>query len=486
MPRRRPDVRLHLIFLLLAVVPVLTVGAQEAGTQEAPVVLSLSQCIDAAFTAGTDNEVLQKNLAVSREQYSVAVSQSAYSLSAALGENATYGYGDETLLAINSLSSGFSQTPQAGLTLATPTTSLGFSTTPYMAASPLGPVIAALSGGPPPGASGAFGVSLSQVLWNGYPGGTAKAALDKSLLALRGRELSVGTGKLAITSAVTQAYFLALGAQRNIAIRRQVLEQQNALLAQIRAIRALQQATDVDLRTAEINAQSAEIELQGAVTDLRITRIRLAQLIGRPRDREFTVAEAEDPPVPVATVEDAIREALARRTEVKQIALNRQSSEIDRALIRGQALPSLSVTGGATLTHDWNLGTNAGQGSLGVKVGLPILDAGAADHQLDANRLQNEVYAAQESQVRASIATDVEEAFDLLQIQLQRVQVARLNAEKFDLQFTLKKTSAQFGTATNQDLLDASVNAGNAQAALVAAQRNAQLAVLQLRNAMGY
>ena len=114
MPRRRPDVRLHLIFLLLAVVPVLTVGAQEAGIQEAPVVLSLSQCIDAAFTAGTDNEVLQKNLAVSREQYSVAVSQSAYSLSAALGENATYGYGDETLLAINSLSSGFSQTPQAG------------------------------------------------------------------------------------------------------------------------------------------------------------------------------------------------------------------------------------------------------------------------------------------------------------------------------------------------------------------------------------
>jgi outer membrane protein len=271
-----------------------------------------------------------------------------------------------------------------------------------------------------------------------------------------------------------------------MAIRRQVLEQQNALLAQIRAIRALQQATDVDLRTAEINAQSAEIELQGAITDLRITRIRLAQLIGRPRDKEFTVAEAEDPPVPVATVEDAIREALARRTEVQQIALNRQSSEIDRALIRGQTLPTVSVTGGATLTHDWNLGTNAGQGSLGVKVGLPILDAGAAHHQLDANRLQNEVYAAQESQVRASIATDVEEAFDLLQIQLQRVQVARLNAEKFDLQFTLKKTSAQFGTATNQDLLDASVNAGNAQAALVAAQRNAQLAVLQLRNAMGY
>ena len=37
---------------------------------------------------------------------------------------------------------------------------------------------------------------------------------------------------------------------------------------------------------------------------------------------------------------------------------------------------------------------------MGLKVGLPILDAGAADHQLDANRMQNEVYAAQEPAAR--------------------------------------------------------------------------------------
>ena len=121
-----------------------------------------------------------------------------------------------------------------------------------------------------------------------------------------------------------------------------------------------------------------------------------------------------------------------------------------------------------------------------MKVGLPILDAGAAAHQLEANRLQNEVYAAQESQLRESIATDVEEAFNLVQVQLQRLQIAKLNSEKLDLQFMLKKTAAQYGTATNQDLLDASVNAGNAQSAVVLAQRNAQLAVLQLRAAMGY
>ena len=122
---------------------------------------------------------------------------------------------------------------------------------------------------------------------------------------------------------------------------------------------------------------------------------------------------------------------------------------------------------------------------MGLKIGMPILDAGAASHQLEANRRQNEVYGVREDQLRASIATDVEEAFELVQVNLQRLQVARLTAEKFDLKFKLKKTEAQYGTATNQDLLDASIDSANAQSALVRAQRDAQLAILQLRNAMG-
>jgi len=188
----------------------------------------------------------------------------------------------------------------------------------------------------------------------------------------------------------------------------------------------------------------------------------------------------------VATVEEAVAEALKKRTEIQQVELNRQASAIDRALIQGQTTPTVSVTGGLNVYHDWDLLTNAGQGSVGLKIGMPILDAGAAGHQLEANRRQNEVYGVREDQLRASIATDVEEAFELVQVNLQRLQVARLSAEKFDLKFTLKKAEVQYGTATNQDLLDASIDLANARSALVRGQRDVQLAIVQLRNAMGY
>lgn len=337
-----------------------------------------------------------------------------------------------------------------------------------------------------PGPTGSVNVSVSQTLWNGYPGGTGKAAVDKSLLALRGSELSTQSGRQNIVSAVTQAYFVMLGAQRNLSVKKEIRDQQNALLAQISALQALSQATAVDLRTAQINAQSADIDVRSAENDLRIARIRLAQLTGWQRDREFTVAEQDDPQVPVGTEEEAVAEALKKRTEIQQIELNRKAAAIDRAMIQGQATPTVSVTAGLDLIHDWQVTTTAGQGIVGLKVGMPILDAGAVGHQLEANRLQAEVYGVQEDQLRASISTDVEEAYELVQVNVQRLQVARLTAEKFDLKFKLRKTEAQFGTATNQDLLDASIDSANAQSALVLAQRDAQLAILQLRNADGY
>ena len=475
------------ILLFVTLVPIVTTLAQESTAT-----LTLAQAVDAALSQGSDSRILKKNLDVGREQYRLSVSQNSFALSGSLGESGTYGFGDDTLLLGNSLASGFNQTPQAGLSLNSPLTSIGVNVSPYLAANPLITEFSNLSSIFPgsslvaPGPTGNVGLSVNQTLWNGFPGGTGRAAVEKSLLALRGKELSAESGKLNVISTVTQAYFVMLGAQRNLIVKEQILEQQNTLLSQISALQKINQATAVDLRGAQINAQSAEIDVSSARNDLHIARIRLAQLIGWPRDREFSITEEEDPQMPVAGVDEAVAEAMKRRTEFLQIELNRQSLMIDRALIAGRRTPTISVNGGVTVIVDWNRLNSAGQGSLGIQLGMPILDAGAAGHQLEANRIQNEVYGAQEDQLRASIATDVEEAYELVQISLQRLQVARLTAEKYDLIFKLKKAEAQYGAASTQDLLNASVDTANAQSAVVRAQRDAQLAVLQLRNAMGY
>ncbi len=481
--------RRRLLLLLLATGS----GIASLASQEAMPSLTLAQCVSGALAEGSDSRILQRNLDVAREQYSLGLSQASFSLSGSLGDSATNGFGNSALLSENSLAEGFAQSPQAGLTLASPMTSLSLSATPYIAASPLETAFGSLSSGFPqlsslfpPGPTGMAGITFNQVLWNGYPGGIARAAIQKSLLALQGQELSAEVGRSNIVSAVSQAYFVMLGSQLDLAAKREVQDQQDSLLAQIRSTFANGSADEVDLRSAEINAKNARIDELDAENSLRIARSRLAQLLGRPRDSSFAVAEEGDPVVPVASVDEAVSEALKRRIEIRQIEINRKSAGIDRDLIKGQQLPAISVSGGINFIYQWQGTDTAGQESLGAKLSLPVLDSGAAAHQLRANAIQTEEYGIQEEQLRAKIATDVEEAFDLAQTQLQRLETAKLAAQRSELKFKLRKTEVAFGTVKNQDLLDASVEYANARSAVTNAGRNAQLAILQLRDLMGY
>src|SRR5271169_5722474 len=154
-----------------------------ASAQDQPATLTLAQATDAALAQGADSRILQKNLDIGREQYRLNVSRNSFALSGSVGESASYGFGNDILLSGNSLASGFSQTPQAGLSLDGPQTSVGISVIPYMAANPLVTDFSQLSSlfspGPPaptPGPTGSVALSVSQVLWGGYPGGTSQAA----------------------------------------------------------------------------------------------------------------------------------------------------------------------------------------------------------------------------------------------------------------------------------------------------------------------
>jgi outer membrane protein TolC len=117
---------------------------------------------------------------------------------------------------------------------------------------------------------------------------------------------------------------------------------------------------------------------------------------------------------------------------------------------------------------------------------MPILDAELARHLQKEKLLQDDVYAAQESQLRKSIAADIQDAFESVDLARERLELARLTAENTDLLLELTRTQRDFGTMTNQDFLTAAVNAANAQTALAAARSSAQLAVLTLQSVMGY
>lgn len=460
-------------------------SAAPSATSGAPVV-SLQQSIDEALANGDDNKILQANLDLGRSQHLENVSKNSWGLNGSASAGYNVPGGDATVLSAkqSSLSSITSSTQgtQIGLGAVSPLTSVSVTASPWSppvlpwgtkAASPTGDTF------------GFVGLNLAQTLWNGYPGGPTQAVVDKSSLALQSKVLSTASGRLGIILRVKQAYYAMLAAQQNLAVTQQIEQKQDALLAQIQAVYKLRQASDVDLKTAQINAQSAHVDVENALHMLRIAGIQLSLLMGRPPEAEFSVVQPDSQPVPASTLPEAISLALTHRVDFQQLELSRKSNQVDLALARGQATPTVSVNGGVSQFIDYN-SRSAWLANAGVKVAMPVLDAGAAKNLVDTAVKQDEIYLAQERQLQKAIAATIQNDWETVRIIGERVEVARLTAENDDLLVEVYRIQNQNGAASTQDLLTASVNAASARTAYVQAQSNAQLAVLQLLSDMGY
>jgi outer membrane protein len=452
-----------------------------------PPVVRLQDAVDAAIASGDELRIVNGNLEAARAQNEVARSKGGLSLSGSGSYSLTDGFGGDLASGASASSlakllgsSGATQNLQGSLSLSSGNLS---SSNPFSKLS----LSAAHSLPPPTGTpTTTLGASLAQTLWDGYPGGQTKASIEKASLAYQIKELAAAQSRSTVAVNVKKAYVTMLTAQRTFALRTGVLDKQRVLLKQIETTYALKQASAIDLMTAQINVRGAELDLDTAAHDLALARQRLANLMGKAPDSDFSVAEIDEPPLPAASAAEAVTAGLAKRADAAQIALNRRSAAIDLALAKSGSQPGVSMTAGITMGMiEGTAPATAGSASLGAKISLPVLDAGATASQTAAAAAQLAVYEAQAAQLSKGIAADISDAYWSATILYNRIGLAKMSQDLYENKLALAKTQFQFGTATNQDLLTAQADSANAAAAYLAAKGAYLLQELALETAMG-
>jgi outer membrane protein TolC len=495
---------LFLLLICLVGLPAFAQNLAQASPQASQLpVLTLQNVLDAASAAGDDFTLAAKTLDLARKQRSLDLAKQGLAVSASGAYFLADGVGtdggssssiisyDQGLIgkavsaaAGSSPSSyqGISQVSQGGLALSGPLTKVNLSVS-HSIPVPKPTDTSSAFASPP---SSVVGLTLTQTVWDGYQGGQYQAALSKSLLTLKGKELAAAQSNSTAITKVKQAYIAMLAAQRDFAVKTQVLGKQQALLSQIQATYAMKQATAIDLKTAQVNARSADIDLRTARKTLDLANERLDVMMGRGAGDRFTVADLEDSPMPAASVDEAIRIGLQRRADVAQLDLNSRSALIDAQVTRAQSVPALSLTGGAGLAVGWlTPAVTAGAISVGAKLGLPVYDSGAADLQAKTSEGQAALYGLQAAQLRKSLSSDIRDYFESARLLAEKVSLAKDSRDLAEAQFELVKAQNNFGTATVQDVLTASVTASTADVNYEAARSAYLSAVLQLSSAMG-
>jgi outer membrane protein len=451
----------------------------------------MTRALSEAAAGGADLSLVEGTLEVSRLQRSVDVARQGLALSAtgayvlvdvpgsdpSSAEQSLISKAQSAASGGSSLSSytGVAHSVSGGLALSTPRTKVALSASHTI----------------PNPASDTYptslvGLTASQTVYDGYPGGQFKGTLEKSRLTFQGKELAASQARSAAVAKAKTAYVAMLAAQRDLVIKKQVLEKLTVLLSQIEAVFALKQVSSIDLRTAQINARTAEIDVAAADKVLRMANERLAVVMGRRADARFSVADIEEPALPASSIDEAIRIAMERRTDLAQYGLSASSSRIDAALARAQSRASVSVTGGAgvAIGHTSPVDEQFAL-SIGAKVSMPLIDSGSAKAQARASEAQAALNEAQAATLKRSLASDIRDYYETAQLAAERVALARESADLAAAHFELVKAQNQYGTATTQDVLTASTTAATAEVAYGTARNAYLLAELSLETAMG-
>jgi outer membrane protein len=453
-------------------------------------VLSLQEAVDSALAGGDDMKIAMATLDTAKAQHALNLSKQGVSLAAAGSYAPTKGYGDAFESANSTVSKAAASLAGASYGLYQTfggqlIASLGGSSSSFTSLS-LGAQQTV-----PEDKTGSVGTtkitaSLSQTLWDGYPGGQFRAAIAKSALALRTSELTAAQAKWAVVSNVKQAYATMLGAQRTLSLNEGIREKFGSQLKQYQLQYSLKQVSEIDLKNAEVNARKADLDAEDARRSLELSRRSLAALMGLPPDSSFEVGELDDLPMPASSADEAVSIGLAKRVELAKAGLGRKSSEVDLALAKAGRQPTVAVTAGLTLgtLQDYAEG-NADAASVGFSVKLPLLDAGAASAQAAAAKAQILSSDAQAAQLATGIETSIRDAYWNADLLFRRVDVAKETREVYEKKLALMEVQNKAGTATNWDLLSAQVDAATYEAAYLAAQIAYFKAELALETAMG-
>src|SRR5687767_359843 len=182
-----------------------------------------------------------------------------------------------------------------------------------------------------------------------------------------------------IVLAIKQAYYVYLGSQEVVRVRRETVRSRELLVRQARGFYEVGTRARIDVARAEANLYTAQADLIAAENGVKIAWVTLRNAMGSPRLPEQPVA-ADSPEVEFSmNLAGARNVAFNARTELKSFEAQRKASDQLIAAARRGHLPDILFdasyarrTGPGDTRPTWPLRQEAWQAQLSFNI--PIFD----------------------------------------------------------------------------------------------------------------
>jgi outer membrane protein len=323
--------------------------------------------------------------------------------------------------------------------------------------------------------------------WFPWEWGRTFYGLRAATRAAEAQKESLSTADAQVVLDVKLAFFGALAADAAVGVAEEAVSTQRRHVEQVRAFVEVGTRTKIDLSSAKADLANAELNLARVLGTREAARAQLAVSLGEDAWGDYRLVAPPEPPEETVPPANALaEEAVAARTELREVRLRARSFDETARSLRGAYLPALGLNLGPTFsgTDLASLTTNfTATLSLGYPVGgvNPLLIAG----QVREARANRDVLVEQERAIRNAVRLEATNARAQLVAARQALIAARKLLEAAHQRRDLAEGRYQAGVGAILELSDAELGFENARFQEVRAVLDLQQARARLERAAG-
>jgi outer membrane protein len=293
-----------------------------------------------------------------------------------------------------------------------------------------------------------------------------------------------------IILSIKQAYYVYLGAQALVNVRKDTVRSRELLVQQARGFYEVGTRARIDVARAEANLYTAQADLIAAENAVKVAWVTLRNAMGSPRLPEQPVAE-DSPEIQFSMNLAGARDvAFDARTELKSFDAQRRASDQLIATARRGHLPDIifdASYGRRHVSDQTPLNTFPLQPTWSVQLSLniPIFDGFRTTNRVEETLHNYYNVKAQEEDRRQQIALEVEQSYLRVVETQERINATESAAKAAKENLDLARGRYEVGVGSIIEVTDAETLYTDAQTTYIRTIYDYKIADAQLARAMG-
>ncbi len=287
-----------------------------------------------------------------------------------------------------------------------------------------------------------------------------------------------------VTLEVKKAFYTYLLAEENVEVTEAALDQSRRHLAIVEGLFKVGVVSKFDLLRTRVEVANLKPDLIQARNNLRLSRESLANLLSLSSTSLKLEGELSFEPLKIS-LEVAIARALKERSDLKNLKLQKEMSEVAVKLTEVQNRPRLALIGNYQYQNpsggedewgeDWN---------LNLVLSIPLFDGWANRARVAQRRSQIKQIDLSLRGLEAGIDLEIKKAFWDLEASEERIYAQEKNIEQAEEALSIADVRYKSGAITNLEVLDAQLALTRVRVGYLKALYDHNVARAELEKAM--